>query len=134
VGFEEGRDQINVQSVPFAEDGIAGAEEVEAAPAGLPFTLWDALKAAALALGVLLLVLVARKALRRRQSALERALPELLERGPVPLAELAPEPERELARIEGKSKTDVERQMEDLAARQPADVAQLLRGWLLEKG
>ncbi len=133
VGFEEGRDQINVQSVPFAEDGIAGAEEATPPGAGLPFTIWDGAKALALAVGLIFLVMVARKALRRRQSALERALPELLEKGPVPLAELTPSPERELARIEGKSKSDVERQMEDLATRQPDDVAQLLRGWLVEK-
>lgn len=134
VGFEQGRDQINVQAVPFAEDALATQPAEEPPAPGLPFTIWDAAKVVLLVIGLLFLLLVARKALRRRQSALERALPELLEKGPVALAELEAGPSREVAQLEGKSKTDVERQMEDLATRQPADVAQLLRGWLLEKG
>lgn len=134
VGFQEGRDVINVQAVPFAADGIAAGAEEDPAPAGLPFSVVDVLKTLALVIGVLFLVLVARRSLRRRQSALERALPELLEQGPVPVAELGPPPDTQLAKLEGKSQSDVERQMEDLAARQPEDVAQLIRGWLVEKG
>ena len=47
-------------------------------------------KTGAAVVGLLLLILVARKSLRRRQSDLEKALPELLKRGPVPVSELGP--------------------------------------------
>jgi flagellar biosynthesis/type III secretory pathway M-ring protein FliF/YscJ len=39
----------------------------------------------------------------------------------------------QLRQLEGQKKSPVEQQMEDLARRKPDDVAQLLRGWLLEK-
>ena len=57
-------------------------------------------------IGLLLLILMARKSLRRRQSDLEKALPELLKRGPVPVSDLPPslellrKVEKELAAIE----------------------------------
>ena len=38
-----------------------------------------------------------------------------------------------LRQLEGQRKTPIEAQMEDLALRKPDDVAQLLRGWLLER-
>jgi flagellar biosynthesis/type III secretory pathway M-ring protein FliF/YscJ len=91
------------------------------------------LKTAAAAIGVLLLAFFARRSLKRRQSDLERQLPELLKRGPVPVSELDAGPTAQLRQLEGKSKSPVEQQMEDLARRKPDDVAQLLRGWLLEK-
>ncbi|MFP5451316.1 MAG: hypothetical protein ACLGG9_06130, partial [Thermoleophilia bacterium] len=100
----------------------------------------DMIKTGAAALGVLILVLLSWRSLRRRQSALEKALPELLKGGPVPVAELAApvavavaEPAQPMHRLEGQSKTAIEAQMEDLALRRPEDVAQLIRGWLVEK-
>lgn len=147
VGLEDGRDQLSVVSVPFAEDGTArlaaaGATEPAAAEeAGGGMAMADIVKTAGAVLGVLILALLTWRSLRRRQGALERALPELLKGGPVPMAELsahaatpiepaAAEPAR---RLEGQSKSPVEQQMEDLAMRRPDDVAQLVRGWLLEK-
>jgi len=85
-----------------------------------------------------ILAFLAWRSLRRRQSALEKALPELLKGGPVPVAELTAqvpvaEPTAPMHRLEGQSKSPVEAQMEDLAMRRPEDVAQLIRGWLVEK-
>jgi flagellar M-ring protein FliF len=137
VGFEEDRDQISVQAVPFAEDGTAttgaAAASGESASSGGGLDMMGILKTAAAAIGVLLLAFFARRSLKRRQSDLERQLPELLKRGPVPVSELDAGPTAQLRQLEGKSKSPVEQQMEDLARRKPDDVAQLLRGWLLEK-
>jgi flagellar biosynthesis/type III secretory pathway M-ring protein FliF/YscJ len=98
----------------------------------------DMIKTGAAAAGVLLLALLSWRSLRRRQGALEGALPELLKGGPVPVAELdAPPvvaPTEPMRRLEGQSKNGIETQMEDLALRRPEDVAQLIRGWLVEKG
>lgn len=143
VGFQQGRDQISVQAVPFSEEGAAAraATTPPAAtppPAGAPFDPMSLLKPGLAGLGVLVLLFLSRRSLRRRQTALERALPELLAKGPVSLAELgAPAaalgaPTEPIAQLEGQRKTPVEQQMEDLAKRKPDDVAQLLRGWLVE--
>ncbi|MGD9570742.1 MAG: flagellar basal-body MS-ring/collar protein FliF [Thermoleophilia bacterium] len=146
VGFDEARgDTISVTSVPFAEDGTAVTSAAAAAEAakgggatassGGGLDIMGLGKMAAAAIGVLLLALFARKSLKRRQTDLEKALPELLKRGPVPVSELSAVgaggsgPVRQL---EGQRKSPVEAQMEDLALRKPDDVAQLLRGWLLE--
>ena len=144
VGFDEARgDAITVTAIPFAEDGTAvtaaaaAAAAAEggagAASAGGGLDIMGLAKTGAAGIGLLLLALFARKSLKRRQSDLEKALPELLKRGPVSVAELsaagAGGPVRQL---EGQRKSPVEAQMEDLALRKPDDVAQLLRGWLLE--
>jgi flagellar biosynthesis/type III secretory pathway M-ring protein FliF/YscJ len=83
-------------------------------------------------IGVLLLLFMVRRSLRRRQSALERALPELLQRGPVPVAELSAS--SPVPALEGQRKSAIQEQMEQLALSKPEDVASLLRGWLLERG
>jgi flagellar biosynthesis/type III secretory pathway M-ring protein FliF/YscJ len=87
-------------------------------------------------IGLLMLALFTRKSLRGRQSDLEKALPELLKRGPVPVSELpggsGGAGGGSLRQLEGQRKSPIEAQMEDLAKRKPDDVAQLLRGWLLE--
>jgi len=91
-------------------------------------------KTGAAGVGLLLLILFARRSLRRRPSDLEKALPELLKRGPVPVSELGPGgAAAPLRQLEGQRKSPIEAQMEDLALRKPDDVAQLLRGWLLER-
>ncbi len=140
VGFQEGRDQLSVVRVPFAEDGTAKLEAAGTtadAPAAADEGAWsraDMIKTGAAAAGVLLLALLSWRSLRRRQSDLEKALPELLKAGPVPVAELeAPEPTEPMHRLEGQNRTGIEAQMEDLAMRRPEDVAQLIRGWLVEK-
>jgi flagellar M-ring protein FliF len=147
VGFQEGRDQISVVTIPFAEDGTAklaasgAAAPVEAAASSGGMSQADMIKTGAAALGVLILALLSWRSLRRRQNALEKALPELLKGGPVPVAELtapvavavAAEPTQPMHRLEGQSKSGIEAQMEDLALRRPEDVAQLIRGWLVEK-
>jgi flagellar M-ring protein FliF len=89
-------------------------------------------KTAAVGIGVLLLLFMARRSLRRRQTALERALPELLRRGPVPVAELSAA--SNVPALEGQKKSAIQQQMEQLALAKPEDVASLLRGWLLERG
>jgi flagellar M-ring protein FliF len=146
VGIQEGRDQLSVVTIPFAEDGTAklaasganAAPAVAAASGGMSQA--DMIKTGAAALGVLILLLLSWRSLRRRQKGLEKALPELLKGGPVPVAELAApvavavaEPTQPMHRLEGQSKTAIEAQMEDLALRRPEDVAQLIRGWLVEK-
>lgn len=145
VGLQEGRDQLSVVSVPFAEEGTArlGATAdapVAEEPAG-GMAMADIIKTALAVLGVLILAFLVWRSLRRRQGILERALPELLKGGPVAVAELAahvatpaaPAPVEPARRLEGQSKSPVEQQMEDLALRRPDDVAQLIRGWLLER-
>jgi flagellar M-ring protein FliF len=138
VGFQEDRDQISVQAVPFAEDGTARSEAAAAASgdsgsSGGGMDPMGLAKTAAAAIGVLLLAFFARRSLKRRQSDLEKQLPELLKRGPVPVSELEAGATAQLRQLEGQKKSPVEQQMEDLARRKPDDVAQLLRGWLLEK-
>ncbi len=146
VGFEAGRDQINVQAVPFAADGTAvtaaaaAAKAASASPASSSgFDIMGIGKTVIAAIGVLLLALFARRSLRRRQTDLERALPELLKHGPVSVSELASgapaaAPMAAMQQLEGHRKSQIEAQMEDLALRKPEDVAQLLRGWLLGPG
>src|SRR5690606_33619093 len=128
--------------VPFAEDGTAkldaAGETAGAADAGEGdgggWSQADMLKTGAAAAGVLFLTLFSWLSLRRRQSDLEQALPELLKAGPVPVAELdPPEPTEPMQRLEGQNRTGIEAQIEDLAMRRPEDVAQLIRGWLVEK-
>jgi flagellar M-ring protein FliF len=139
VGYDAKRgDIVNVQAVPFATNGTAvtaaAAAEKAAksgtASAGGGMDIMGLAKTAAALIGLLMLAFFARKSLRGRQSDLEKALPELLKRGPVPVSELpGGQPVRQL---EGQRKSPIEAQMEDLAKRKPDDVAQLLRGWLLE--
>jgi flagellar M-ring protein FliF len=147
AGIEEGRDQLSVVTIPFAEDGTAklaasglGAEPDPATAPAPAMSRLDMIKTGAAGFGVLALALLAWRSLRRRQRGLERALPELLKSGPVSVAELgapavalARPKEEPMARLEGQEKTQVEAQMEDLALRRPDDVAQLIRGWLVEK-
>ena len=146
VGFQAGRDQISVQAVPFAADGTAVTAAAAAAKgatatagSGGGMDIMGIAKTAIAAIGVLLLALFARKSLRRRQTDLEKALPELLKRGPVSVSELHPgvmsnSPVAAIQQLEGQRKSTIEAQMEDLALRKPEDVAQLLRGWLLGTG
>lgn len=149
IGIQPGRDQLSVEAIPFAEDGTARVDAAAAAaaaaePPAEPTTgmsQQDMIKTGIAAFGVLVLLLIAWRSLRRRQGTLEKALPELLKGGPVPVAELtAPIPvahpmdsDPSVRRLEGQSKTGIEAQMEDLALRRPEDVAQLIRGWLVEK-
>jgi flagellar M-ring protein FliF len=143
VGVEDARDTVSVQAVPFAADGTAVTEAAAAKKAAVSGgaagsgggpDLMGLAKTGAAGVGLLLLILLARRSLRRRQSDLEKALPELLKRGPVPVSELPPGgATAPLRQLEGQKKTPIEAQMEDLALRKPDDVAQLLRGWLLER-
>jgi len=139
VGYNAKRgDNVTVTPVPFATNGTAvtaaaaaakAAKDGSSASAGGGMDIMGLAKTAGAVIGLILLALFARKSLRRRQSDLEKALPELLKRGPVPVSELTGGPVRQL---EGQRKSPIETQMEDLAKRKPEDVAQLLRGWLLE--
>ena len=128
---------VSIESVPFAKDGTAvtaaaaAAEAAKNPPAAAGGMDIMALAKTAIAIiGLLLLAMFARKSLKGRQSELEKALPELLKRGPVPVSELTGGTVRQL---EGQRKSPIEAQMEDLARRKPDDVAQLLRGWLVER-
>lgn len=138
VGYSAKRgDVVNVQAVPFATNGTAVTAAAAAAKAatsspsaGGGLNIMGLAKTAGALIGLLMLAFFARKSLRGRQSDLEKALPELLKRGPVPVSDLpggAP-----VRQLEGQRKSPIEAQMEDLAKRKPDDVAQLLRGWLLE--
>jgi flagellar M-ring protein FliF len=49
----------------------------------------------------------------------------------VPVSELSAAT-AQVRQLEGQRKSAIEAQMEDLAKRKPDDVAQLLRGWLVE--
>jgi len=134
VGYDEARgDLVEVGSIAFAEGALAAenAAGTEAAPApGLD--IFGIAKTAGAAIGLLLILMMARKALKRRQTELEKALPELLSRGPVPVGELAAVAATP-RRLEGETKTAVEKQMEDLALRKPDDMAKLMRSWLIER-
>jgi len=142
VGFDKTRgDVVNVATgVPFSKDGTAvtaaaaakaAAKTGASAPAG-GLDIISMAKTAAALIGLLMFAMFARKSLRRRQSDLEKALPELLKRGPVPISELTGGGGGGVRQLEGQRKSAIESQMEDLAKRKPDDVAQLLRGWLLE--
>ncbi len=137
TGFQEGRDAVSVEAIAFADDAVAtevaraadvAATETAAAAEGLDIMSFA--KTGAVAIGVLLLLLVARKSLKRRQGEIERLVPELLQAGPVSVAELGGGPSKQLP---GKVKSDIQHQMEDLAKRKPDDVAELVRGWLLDR-
>ena len=139
VGYNAERgDTVEVQTVAFAEDGTAitaakaaaeAAENPPAAAGGLD--IMNLAKTAGAVIGLILFALFVRKSLRGRQSELEKALPELLKQGPVPISELPGG--AAVRQLEGQRKSPIEAQMEDLARRKPDDVAQLLRGWLVER-
>jgi flagellar M-ring protein FliF len=134
------KDQISVQAVPFAKAtgaagtaaGTSGGTTSTGAPASGGMDIMSLARTAGVAIGVLLMLFMARKSLRRRQGELDSALPELLKRGPVPVAELGPGMVP-VAALDGQRKTPVQEQMEALALSKPEDVANLLRGWLAEK-
>jgi flagellar biosynthesis/type III secretory pathway M-ring protein FliF/YscJ len=48
------------------------------------------------------------------------------------VADLDPAALQPTRQLEGQRKSAIEAQMEDLARRKPEDVAQLLRGWLVD--
>jgi flagellar M-ring protein FliF len=133
VGYDQVRgDVVTVQSTTFSDEAkkLATNANATAAPgAGPPMDYIGMARTGAIGLGVLAILLAARRSLRRRQSALERALPELLARGPVPVAQLTGPG---MNRLEGQTKSPIERQVEELAMRKPDDMARLLRGWLIE--
>lgn len=135
-------DTIDVARVTFAEDSPVvlaakgGAEKApEAAPVGLfgqpGLTTANLIKTGLAVAGVLLILFLALRALRRRQRGLESILPELLQQGPIPIAALTSGDEQ--PQLEGMTKTPIERQMEDLAMRKPDDMAKLIRGWLSQR-
>jgi flagellar M-ring protein FliF len=145
VGFVADRgptglpDVVQVKPVKFADAAaVAKATKAEggtsssAAEAKGGLDVMGLAKTAGVGIGVLLLLFMVRRSLRRRQSALERALPELLQRGPVPVAELSAS--SPVPALEGQRKSAIQEQMEQLALSKPEDVASLLRGWLLERG
>ncbi len=135
VGYDQARgDNVTVASIAFAKDALAtknaaGTETTATAPS---MDIMGIAKTAAAAIGLLMILMMARKSLKRRQTELEKALPELLSRGPVPVGELAAVAAAP-RRLEGETKTPVERQMEDLALRKPDDMAKLMRSWLIER-
>ncbi|MEW6582107.1 MAG: flagellar basal-body MS-ring/collar protein FliF, partial [Actinomycetota bacterium] len=117
---EKGRkDQVSVQPVAFAKvDAKAaaahgGGTTSTGAPSG-GLDIMSLAKTALVGIGVLMLLLMTRKSLRRRQGELESVLPELLKRGPVPVAELTAGAGG-VAPLEGQRKTPVQEQMEALA-------------------
>jgi flagellar M-ring protein FliF len=142
VGFNPQRDEISVQSMTFAQTdpsaapagaGASATKAGEAAAAGMDVI--GMAKTGGVILGVLLMLFLVSRSLKRRQRGIEGRLPELLAHGPVPVAELgaatAGTPE-ERRRLEIERKSSLQEQMEDLATNRPEDVAQLLRGWLVE--
>ncbi|MFN8121968.1 MAG: flagellar basal-body MS-ring/collar protein FliF [Thermoleophilia bacterium] len=139
VGYDNTNrnDLVTVQAVPFAKDALAPKNAAGAAStstaAGGGLDIMGIAKMAAAGIGLLMILMMARKSLKRRQSELEKALPELLARGPVPVAELTGGAGAAPRRLEGETKTPVERQMEDLALRKPDDMAKLMRSWLIER-
>lgn len=135
VGYDQKRgDNVKVAAITFAKDALAtknaaGTETTATAPS---MDIMGIAKTAAAAIGLLMILMMARKSLKRRQTELEKALPELLSRGPVPVGELAAVAASP-RRLEGETKTPVERQMEDLALRKHDDMAKLMRSWLIER-
>ncbi|MCU0306371.1 MAG: flagellar M-ring protein FliF [Thermoleophilia bacterium] len=142
VGFNPQRDEISVQSMTFAQTdpsaapagaGASATKAGEAPAAGMDVI--GMAKTGGVILGVLLMLFLVSRSLKRRQRGIEGRLPELLAHGPVPVAELgaatAGTPE-ERRRLEIERKSSLQEQMEDLATNRPEDVAQLLRGWLVE--
>ena len=130
---------MNVKAVKFADPKqvaaaakAAGGTSSAGAEAKGGLDIMSLAKTAGVGIGVLLLLFMVRKSLRRRQTALERALPELLRRGPVPVAELSAGVD--MPALEGQRKSAIQMQMEQLALSKPEDVASLLRGWLIERG
>ncbi|MEZ5081093.1 MAG: hypothetical protein R2878_10655 [Thermoleophilia bacterium] len=123
----------------FAESAVAQAQaSADAAknPPGAPLDIFGIAKTAAAILGGLIIVFLARRALSRRQTDLEKALPGLLAQGPVPVGALTAgdgSVSVVAQRLEGETKTAVEQQVEDLALRKPDDMAKLMRSWLIEQ-
>lgn len=139
VGYDAKRDTISVQRVTFAAGALA-PQQANAPAAGsdspdgggAAFAPMDIAKTAAAVAGFLLILFFARRSLGRRQSELEKALPELLQRGPVPVAALTAGTS-DAPQLEGQTKSPIERQMEDLALRKPDDMAKLVRAWLVQR-
>lgn len=127
VGFQANRDQISVQAVPFAEAEAAPEAAGPGGVMGIPLPV--VLRYVAIALGVLLLLFFVRRGLKKRQALLEESLPGLADAGGLVASDEAQDAIRQL---QGQRKTNIQQQVEDLAQRKPEDVAQLLRGWLME--
>jgi len=126
VGFQANRDQISVQAVPFAAAEPAPAAGGPGGIMGIPIPVL--LRYVAVAIGLLLFLFFVRKGLKKRQAALESQLPGLADAGLV----ASDEQSEAVRQLQGQRKTSVQQQVEDLAQRKPEDVAQLLRGWLME--
>lgn len=137
VKYNAQRDSMSVQSVTFGQNALATQQANAAANAakssgGSPLNIMSIVKGVGAAIGALLVLFMARKSLKRRQSELEKALPELLSRGPVSVASLT-EGAAAAPRLEGQTKSTLEQQMEDLALRKPDDMAKLVRAWLVQR-
>jgi hypothetical protein len=93
------------------------------------------LKPALAGIGVLLLLFVVRRSLRRRQALLgaseARWMPALAA-PPLPVEDIALPSAPSPLEIEAAQKKALQSRVEDLAASRPADVASQLRGWLGE--
>ena len=129
--------------MPFAKDGTAvtdaaaaadGGQVGRGAAAGGGLDIMGLAKTAAAVIGLLLLAscrpqVAARPPDRPREGPARAAQAR-------PGAGLRARPggaATPLRQLEGQRKTPIEAQMEDLAMRKPDDVAQLLRGWLVER-
>lgn len=143
IGFAANRDQVSVKQVAFGPDslvvqeaqasGDAAAAEKKGLLASPAFTPVNIAKTTIAIIGLLLVLFLARRSLRRRQTGLEGILPELLESGPVPVAALQEPAAPQAAQLMGLVKSPIEKQMEELALRKPDDMAKLIRGWLTQR-
>ena len=146
VGFEAGRDQIDVQAVPFAADGTAvtaaaaATKGASASPARRAASTswasprppsprsasccWPCSPGARCA---------AVRPTSRRPCPSSSSAARCRSPSSTP-GSRSPRPTAGVQQLEGHRKSQIEAEMEDLALRKPEDVAQLLRGWLLGSG
>jgi flagellar M-ring protein FliF len=140
IGTDEDRgDTIEVSSMAFDRSGEqAAAEELAAAEAAERWDrIWDTARTAGIVLLVAIAILIAW--LRNRRNARERkeaadALVEQLRRDQANADATAVSPAVEV--VASEEELEAERRREEIAElveKQPEDVANLLRGWLVER-
>ncbi|MFN8109644.1 MAG: flagellar basal-body MS-ring/collar protein FliF [Thermoleophilia bacterium] len=135
------KQNVKIATVPFSASAQAVAKQLATgatakgggSSSGGGINIMSLAKWAIAGIGLLFILMRARKALGSRQSELEKALPELLARGPVSVGEITATGAAMPKRLEGETKSQVEQQMEDLALRKPDDMAKLMRSWLIER-
>lgn len=137
VGIDSRRgDTIRVVQMPFdrSSEEAAQAELEAAAAAEAAAARTDLIEKGAMAGAVVLILLLALVSARRKNKKREQATTYVVEQLRQERQALEPPPASlALTEVEQVEETNVREELSALIERQPDDVAQLLRGWLVER-